>query len=91
MAVALAYELPFRGLRSASRGEAIVRELRARALRRHPFLANLTVLPCVLGALSLVALVQIVPTLVQPFGDEVRHEIEESDARKNGTALLDSH
>lgn len=65
-------------------------ELRARAGRRHPLLANVAMVPAMLGATVAAAAVYVTPPLVRPFGDRVVGEIVESDARRQGTALYDS-
>lgn len=90
MPSAAALEYTFRGFRTGGRTIDALRELRTRAARRYPLLANFALMPFIMGGAGMAAAVQIVPLLVQPFGAEVMHEIEESDSRKLGTALLDS-
>ncbi len=79
-----------RAVTAVGYGFITIVELYLRALRRHPLMTNLALMPISLGAAIIIAAVQIVPILIQPFGAEIRNEIEESDARKLGTALLDS-
>jgi Transglycosylase len=90
MSTAAALEYSIRSLRTGGRTVSALREIRARAARRHPLLANFAIMPFIMGGAGVAAAVQVVPLLVQPFGDNVRYEIEESDARKLGTALSDS-